>query len=389
MDVGRFRNSPVGRLVPVNVLDGATSYDHFAFVPAPLPDTVDLGQKTWGDVAAAAAALGRLDGAANRLPNPYLLVRPALTKEAISSSALEGTYAALEDVLGAEYLNIDDLSVETAEVRNHVLASELGLDLIKTLPICLRLVREVHNRLMQGSRGDYAEAGSFRTRQNWIGPRRGTPITSALFVPPPSGEELERGLAEWESWVNRDNGIHGVVKVALGHYQFETLHPFIDGNGRVGRMLVTLTLIEGGELRVPLLNVSPYFEEHRDEYVDLLRAVSETGDFEPWIRFFSAAVRSQSERALEKADRLIAAREVILDELHEAGKRGVALRIAEDLIATPIVTPARASERYSVSFQAANAAVADLVSRGVLREITGRPYARLFAAPRIVDVIAE
>lgn len=389
MDVERFTRSPIGQLVPVTVVDDATTYDHFAFVPDPLPDEVELSQGTWTAVVGAAAALGRLDGGANRLPNPYLLVRPALTKEALSSSALEGTYAALEDVLGAEYLNVDDLSAETSDVRNYVLASELGLELIKTLPICLRLVREIHGRLMQGARGDYAEAGGFRTRQNWIGPRRGTPITESLFVPPPAGELLDRGLSALEAWINRDNGIPGVVKAALGHYQFETLHPFIDGNGRVGRMLVTLTFIERGELRVPLLNVSPYFEERRDEYVDLLRVVSESGDFEPWIGFFCEAIRVQSERALEKADRLIAGRDSILELLHDSKKRGVALRIAEDLIETPIVTPARAAERYDVSFQAANTAVADLVERGVLREITGRPYARLFAAPEIVGIIAE
>jgi Fic family protein len=348
-----------------------------------------LSQAAWTTVIEASAALGRLDGAANRLPNPYLLVRPALTQEALSSSALEGTYAAIEDVLGAEYLNVDDLSAETAEVRNYVLASELGLELIRELPICLRVVREVHTRLMQGARGDYAEAGAFRSRQNWIGPRRGTPITESLFVPPPPGEILERGLDEWERWVNRDNGIPGLVKVALGHYQFETLHPFIDGNGRVGRMLVTLTFIAGGDLRVPLLNLSPYLEEHRDQYVDLLRGVSETGDFEPWITFFADAIRVQSERGLLRADRMLEAREEIAGRLHESGKRGVAVRIADDLIETPIVTPSRAAERYGVTFQAANTAIAHLVEIGILREITGRPYARLFAAPGIVSIISE
>lgn len=389
MNLERLGTSPIGHLEPVTVLDGETVFEHAAFVPDPLPDTIDLSQEAWTNVAIAAAALGRLDGAANRLPNPYVLVRPSLTQEAVSSSALEGTYAALEDVLGAEYLNVDDLNAETAEVRKYVRASELGLELIKELPICLRLVREVHARLMAGARGDYAEAGVFRTRQNWIGPRRGTPITESLFVPPPSGEILRQGLDEWEAWVNRENGIHSVVKVALGHYQFETLHPFIDGNGRVGRMLVTLTFIEAGELRVPLLNISPYLQERRDDYVDLLREVSETGDFEPWIVFFAEAVRVQSARALEKADRLLSARDQILADLHHARKRGVALRIADDLIGQPVVTPARAAERYGVSFQAANSAFADLVERGVLREITGQHYARLFAAPRILEIIAD
>ena len=295
MDVARFRDSPIGQLTPVTVLDGETRYEHEAYVPNPLPDELGLAQRTWKTVIEASSALTRLDGAGHkRLPNPYLLVRPSLAQEAVSSSALEGTYAALEDVLQAEFLESYDLSSETAEVRNYLLAAERGLELIKTLPICLRLVKEIHGVLMQGGRGDYVDAGEFRTRQNWIGPRPGTPITESLFVPPPNGPILNEALDRWEAWVNRDNGIPVLVKVALGHYQFETIHPFVDGNGRVGRLLAILTFIETKQLRVPLLNISPYLEEHRDEYVDNLRALSETGDFESWVLFFAEAVGVQA-----------------------------------------------------------------------------------------------
>lgn len=388
VDTARFSDSPVGRLVPITVVEGDTTYEHEAFVPSPLPRQLDLSQETWAAVTEATEGLGRLDGAANRLPNPYLLVRPALTKEAVSTSALEGTYAPIEEVFRAELLDEADLSASTAEVRNYVLAAQHGLELIKTLPISRRLVTEVHGVLMRGSRGEYAEIGSFRSRQNWIGTRRAQPVTESLFVPPPPGELLQDGLDEWEAWVNDQSiTLPILIKVALGHYQFETLHPFVDGNGRVGRLLIVLTLVESGDLRVPLLNVSPFFEEARDEYIDHLRFVSETGDFEPWIAFFADAVRVQSERALTKADALVEAREEILDRLHGAGVRGVAIRIAQDLIGFPFVTPSRAAERYDVTYETANSAISRLVAHGIVEESTGRTYARMFMSPSIVAII--
>ena len=388
MDVERFRHSPVGRLVPIRVVEGERTYEHEAFVPNPLPHELDLSQETWALVTEATEALGRLDGAANRLPNPYLLVRPALTKEAVSTSALEGTYAPIEEVLQAEFFDEAELAASTAEVRNYILAAEHGLELTKTLPIARRIVTEVHGTLMRGSRGEYAEIGSFRQRQNWIGTRRAQPVTESVFVPPPRGEELDRGIDDWERWVNNEGvRLPILIKVALAHYQFETLHPFVDGNGRVGRLLIVLTLVESGDLKVPLLNVSPFFEDARDEYIDHLRAVSETGDFEPWVEFFASAIKTQSERALTKADALVEARELILDRLHEAGVRGVAIRIAEDLVGSPFVTPSRAAEKFDVTYETANSAIARLVDHGIVREATGRTYARVFVSPEIVAII--
>jgi Fic family protein len=241
---------------------------------------------------------------------------------------------------------------------------------------------------MRGSRGDHAEVGAFRRRQNWIGARRRAPVTEALFVPPPAGDVLDRGIDEWERWINDPAvDLPTLVKAGLAHYQFETLHPFIDGNGRIGRLLIVLMLIEAGDLKIPLLNVSPFLESARDEYIDHLRGVSESGDFEPWIDFFAEAVKTQSERALDKANELIDKRDAIVTRLHQANVRGSAIRIVEDLVGYPFVTATRTAERFQMTYEGANSAIARLVSEGVLKESTGRNYGRVFMSPEIVEII--
>ncbi len=195
-------------------------------------------------------------------------------------------------------------------------------------------------------------------------------------------------MDDWERWVNEaSKELPSIVRAALAHYQFETLHPFIDGNGRVGRLLVVLTFMEQGDLTIPLLNLSPFFEDARDEYIDHLRAISETGHFEPWIAFFAEAVETQSKIALVKADDLIELRDELIGLVDEAKMRGVALRITEDLIGFPFVTPTRAAEKFGVSYEAANSAISRLAEVGVLLEATGRSYGRMFMSPRVVSLI--
>jgi Fic family protein len=316
-------------------------------------------------------------------------MRPALAEEAVSTSALEGTVAAIEDVLQAEFLDPSEVTAETIEVRNYITAAETALRLMRdeNLPICRRLITQVNRELLAGTRGDSPDAGEFRARQNWIGEHRDVPITEALFVPPPEGVALERGLDDWEAWINETPDIPTVVRIALGHYQFETLHPFIDGNGRVGRLVAVLMLITSNSLTIPLVNLSPYLEERKDTYVEQLRLVSETGDFDPWVRFLAQALTTQSERALRKADRLIATRDAIVQRLHEEHVRGLAVRIADALIGTPVFTVTRAKELFNTSFQAANKAIARLEELGILREVTGQAYGRVFSSPAIMDVI--
>lgn len=389
MDVTRFSKSPIGDMVPIVVADGGTQWRHFAYVPKPLPNAVVLSDPVWAALLKASNALARLDGAANRLPNPYHLVRPAMTEEAVSTSALEGTYAPLQEVLTAEFADRSTVSAEAIEIRNFVTAAERGFELAKNQPISLNVIKELHGVLMAGARGDSFESGEFRRGQNWIGRRRSDPITDALFVPPPPGEPLIRGLGAWEKWINL-NDLPLLIKVALGHYQFETLHPFTDGNGRLGRLVTLLMLVASGELRVPLLNLSPYLQEHRDAYIDHLRNTSLSGKFEPWILFFLEVVSVQAERSLVKADRLMGLRDELVGSVHEAKLRGIAVRIAEDLTETPVFSIRSAANRYNVTFQAVDYAVGNLEKIGIVQRIrTYEPKMMLVVAPTVIDAISS
>jgi Fic family protein len=388
MEDEAFRSSPVGSLVRISGWDPryAESYDCSAFVPEPLPDELHLSQATYHTVTEAAVAVARLDQAAFRLPNPGLLARPAIRQEAVSTSALEGTYAALDDVLEADFLNRDQLSASVSEVHNYVEAAELAFDWIKDKPITVGMLEHLQKILVRGTRGDSPDAGRVRTTQVFIGGGGGR-VADARFVPCPPGDQLRAGIDAWAAWLVADDTFPLVIKMALSHYQFETLHPFNDGNGRLGRLVCVLQLAHRGELRVPVLNLSPWLESRRREYQDHLLRISSTGDFEPWIRFFCEAVRAQSIRAVEKIDALHDWRDQTLAMLRGADVRGVATRIADELIGYPLITATLTAERFSVSYQAANTAITKLVRLGVLEERTGRRYGRVFAARRVLNII--
>ena len=384
----RYRNSPVGRLVPIEVDDARhdEKLRHWAFVPAPLPATFDLTDATWGEVTDAALAIGRLDAATKQLPNPSLLVRPAIRREAISTSALEGTYAELSEVLEAELLGDREVRSDVLEVRNYVRAAEHALTTLETRPISVNMIAELQAMLVKGTRGDSYQAGAVRQTQVWIGSKH-CKVTEARFVPPPPGPTLIEGLSAWEKWIHGDTPKALVVRVAAGHYQFETLHPFNDGNGRLGRLIAILQLVEDGALRHPVLYISPYLEARRDEYVAHLSALSETGDFDSWISFFARALRHQADDALERTQRLLRLREDMVARLRAAGVRGAALPIAESLIGYPFIDVNAAAKVAAVSYQAANTAVARLTDAGILREITGGSYGRLFACWDVMRII--
>jgi len=377
----------MGVLVPISGYDPRyrENYSYQAFLPHPLPDRVELDGKTYQAVTAATAAVARLDQAAAGLPNPMLLARPTIRREAVSTSALEGTYAALSDVLEADLVAGEELSGALLEVINYVRAAEQAYDWVKERPITVGLLREVHAILVRGTRGDGPDAGRVRTIQVFIGLNTGA-VEGARFVPPPPGDQLDAGLAAWARWINEAD-LPVVVKMALGHYQFEALHPFNDGNGRLGRLVCVLQLLAAGELRVPLLDLSAWFEQRRREYQDHLLQVSVTGGFDPWVRFFSEAVRAQAASALRRVDALLEWRAHAMERLRAARLRGVAERIVEDLIGYPVLTPTLASTRYGVSYPAANTAIGRLEALGLLRERTGQRYRRLFVATDVLRLI--
>jgi len=388
--VERFRKSPIGRVVPVSGHDARLDvrYDHFAYVPHPLPENVELSQSTYFLLSEADRALGGLDAKTGLLPNPRLLVRPALTKEAVATSALEGTFAPLSDVLEADYVKPAHTSSEVREVRNYIDAAILSLDLIARKPICVSMLSELQQILVHGTRGDSYDSGQLRERQVCIGDE-GLGIEDSRYVPPPPGDLLRQGMDDWEKWVNTDRDMPLLVKAALAHYQFEALHPFSDGNGRLGRLVVTLQLIQAEALEYPILNLSTWLEPRRNSYIDHLLEVTTTGDFDPWVAFFAKAVKARADVASETISRLLEIRQDFLGILQSQGCRGSIVNLAGDLIGYPILDVGGAQALTGVSYQSANSAVARLVELGILAEVTGRNYGRVFRCERVFNAIAD
>ena len=387
MDIEALRNSPIGRVVRISGHDARRGpFSHFAYIPDPLPESLPLIEATFSIVADAAMALGRLDMAADKVPNPMLLIRPALRKEAVSTSALEGTYAPLTEVLEGEVLGRERVSPEAREVINYVDAAERGLQLLAQRPISLNLIAELQKTLVAGTRGDSYDAGQLRQRLVLIGPED-APIEHARFVPPPPGDDLAEGVAAWEKWIHAESP-HLLVRVAAGHYQFETLHPFSDGNGRLGRLLVVLQLIEAGALRYPLLNIAEWLEPRRQEYQDHLLRVSIDGQFDPWVAFLCAGIQERAHASTRRIERLLELRESFQERVRTAGSRGgTAYRVAGELIGFPIMDVPWVRERHEVTYQSAREALERLVAIGILREIrrSGRTR-RLFICD---EVLAE
>lgn len=377
-----------GRLVPISGFDRSVGekYDHYAFVPDPLPDEPKLTMATYKRVAEASLALGRLDSAAEKLPNPQLLVRPALHKEAQSTSALEGTHATLFDVLEAEFLDKNRRSSQVSEVLNYVEAAIQGLELIQKRPITTSGIAELQGVLVKGTRGGTWDAGVMRRSPVYLaGAKPG--MENARFVPVPEGTLLQEGMNDWEAWINARNDVPLLVKAALGHYQFETLHPFTDGNGRMGRLVVTLQLVDGKALRYPILNISTYFEPRKDRYKDLLLQCSQTGEFDEWVQFFCDAVEAQANEEIARIDALLNFRTKLLEELKAANAKGVVLDIVDDLIAYPVITASQAASMHNVTYPPANNAIQKLVDMGHLDEVTGRQYGRVFVCRRVMRLV--
>lgn len=385
MQVTDFSEDFPGTLIP-------TERNALAFVPAPAPAAIELEPATIALLARAERALGHLTGtlrAAGKQVNPHLVSAPLLRREAISSSKIEGTNTTPEQLV---LLELETPSTEpsnniseTQEVLNYITALNHGFARLREIPVCLRLLQELHEILMRGVRGDAERPGEFRTVQNFIGSSQD--IRQARFVPPPV-VEMRRCLQELEVYMNEPGeALPHLVRVALVHYQFETIHPFRDGNGRVGRLIVPLLLCSYERLEGPTLYLSPYFERHRTQYTDLLLRVSHTGDFGSWIRFFLEAVDASALESIKRAESLLQLREGYRQRLQRIRASAALLALVDGLFERPSVSLAHAATLLGgVTPAAASANVRKLVEAGILHEVTGRKRDQRFVAAEIIRV---
>lgn len=350
-----------------------------AFIPAPLPPDppVNMAAELTRLLSDADRALGRLDGVATVLPNPDLFVAMYVNHEAVLSSQIEGTQSTLEDVLAFEADAQSEASKDVAEVVNYVGAVNQGLARLSELPLSLRLLRAIHARLLEGVRGAERQPGEFRRSQNWIGPA-GCTLNQAEFVPPPP-HEMQEALGDLERFLHDRESLPVLIHCGLAHAQFETIHPFLDGNGRVGRLLITFLLCERKILQRPLLYLSYYFRAHRAQYYDRLTAVRNDGDWEGWLKFFLRGVYEVSQSATDTAREISALRErhreLFTTQIASAAN---ALKLLDFMYQHPIFSVRRAQEHMGCAYNTAGAIVQQVESLGVVREVTGQQRNRLY-----------
>jgi len=355
----------------------------YAFVPAPLPPKVEYDARLVLALSRADTALSALDGLARHLPDPTTIVGPYLRREAVLSSRIEGTEAKVSDLLLEEAEPAPEvrakLPKDVLEVRNYVMALEQGIEKMKKLPLSLRLVRELHRLLMWDVDGNRARGGEFRTIQNWIGPP-GSTLATASFVPPPPNA-MQTALHEWEGFLHTRDVLPELIQCALMHQQFETIHPFVDGNGRIGRMLITLFLIDRGRLSHPILYLSEYIEANRKEYYERLQRVRTHGDWTGWLHYFLAGVRETSQRGAALADELVKLREKVRSRVQA---RPRAQELVDRLFINPYVTAATVAAFLKVSAPTARALIELLEREGILKEITRRSWGRMWVASAVL-----
>jgi Fic family protein len=329
--------------------------------------------------------LGKLGGLAANLPNPHLLIGPFMRREAVLSSRIEGTQASLSDLFLFEAAQAEPVrGSDVREVMNYVRAMEHGLRRLSDLPLSLRFIREIHERLMHGVRGENMTPGEFRRSQNWIGPP-GCTLTDATFVPPRL-PEMHEALSRFESYLHAPTAFPALIKLALVHYQFEAIHPFLDGNGRVGRLLVTLQLCHGELLPEPLLYLSAFFEKNRRQYYDLLLSVSRSGNWSGWVNFFLEGVAEQANDAVARTKAVLELWKEYRQRFESARSSALVLRLVDKLFETPAITIPRTADFLGVTYRSASLNVQKLVAAGILKEVTGRDRNKVYLARAILDV---
>ncbi len=356
-------------------------------MPAPLPPDLAFEEELVSTLSLADRLLGSLAGAGVWLPNPHLLIGPFMRREAVLSSRIEGTEAGVAELVLFEASPKAAKAPDVREVANYVRALELAVSPDRQLPLSLRLIRDLHRELMTGVRGDHLTPGEFRRSQNWIGPP-GCLLNDATFVPPPV-DKMKDCLDAFEKHLHGSSELPPLVRLALIHYQFEAIHPFLDGNGRVGRLLISLLLHEWGLLPQPLLYLSAFFERRRQEYYERLLAVSQKGAWVGWLLFFLEGVAEQSADGTERALRLVALRERYRGRLQTARAFALPLLLVDHLFGLPAIDIAGAARLLGVSRRAASLIVEKLVEAGILLEVTGKERNRIFMAPEILELVSE
>ncbi len=377
-----FSESMSGRLVN-------TQSGYVAFIPNRLPPPIKFDMELALALSKADAALSELSGLGSQLPNPHLLISPYIRREAVLSSRIEGTKASLSDLLIDEIEDSQDnrtITDDIKEIRNYINAMERGIKLLEELPLSLRLVREIHAQLMQGVRGDKATPGEFRRSQNWIGPAGSTPMTAA-FVPPPV-DAMINALDDFEKFLHLRESIPDLIQCAMMHVQFETIHPFLDGNGRVGRLLVTFFLLERKRLSQPLLYLSAFIDAHKSDYYNLLQRVRTHGEWIPWIRFFLQGVTEIATAAGAQARELHGLREEYRVQLQLRGKPN-SLGLLDNLFTNPYMTTGRAAKVLGKSQPTARAAIAVLEESKILKEVSGRHWGRIYVCQPVLDALEK
>ncbi len=365
---------------------------YHAFLPEPLPPNpaVEVSSELQVLLSQADRALGRLGGSIQTLPNPDLFVFMYVRKEAVLSSQIEGTQSSLQDVLAAEAKVLSpDRPQDVGEVVNYVSAMNHGLFSLERLPISVRLLKEIHEKLLADVRGSHLTPGEVRTSQNWIG-ASGCTLNEATFVPPPPSE-VGRCLSELEHFIHAKTDLPLLLKIGLAHAQFETIHPFLDGNGRIGRLLITFLLCEREVLLKPVLYLSYYFKRHRSEYYERLQAVRDNGDWEGWLLFFLRGVIEVSKQATETARRILELRErhrqAITDALPRTAANGH--RLLEHLYEKPIVSVNDVQELIGTAYPAANDLVTRFNELEILHEFTGQARNRKFNYQAFVQLFND
>jgi Fic family protein len=360
-----------------------------AFIPKPLPPDppLSMDQELIDLLSEADRAIGRLDGITDVLPNPDLFIAMYVRKEAVISSQIEGTQSSLIDVLEYEITGgKQKFPHDIGEVVNYVNAMNYGLERVRNLPLSLRLIKEIHSRLLVGVRGQERRPGEFRSSQNWIGPP-GCTLKTAEFVPPPP-QEMIGAMGEFEKFLYDESPRPTLITCGLAHCQFETIHPFLDGNGRIGRLLITFLLCRRGVLSRPLLYLSHYFKQYRREYYNCLTSVRNKGDWEGWIKFFLKGIWEVSKEAVKTSRDIISLESEHTRLIQEQVRTGKGRRnLLELLFRYPIISIPEAKNRLQIAFGTANRLINDFVRLGILKEITARERNRLFAYTKYLDLL--